>query len=177
MPAFSEASDADLVRAAQTDSAAFDALYRRYLQAVYRYCLIRLGSVEDAEDVSAAVFLDTLGGLASYREQGRFSAWLFTIARRRVSAYLEREARQRSIDAADVVASATGATIDERLLLSRAMAQLNDGRREALALRFFGGLKVAEVAAVMGKGESAAKMLIHRGLAQLRELLAEDPDG
>lgn len=173
----SEPSDAALVRAAQADPAAFDTVYRRYLSAVYGYCLARLGTVQDAEDVTAAVFLAGLDGLASYREQGHFAAWLFTIARREVSAHRHRAARRAPFDAAPTVSSAAHAGLEQRDELYRAMAELTDERREALALRFFGGLKVAEVAAVMGKGESAVKMLIHRGLAQLRDLLAEGRHG
>jgi RNA polymerase sigma-70 factor, ECF subfamily len=177
MPVTTEAPDAELVRAAQEDATAFDALYRRYLPAVYRYCLVRLGSVPDAEDATAAIFLDALDGLSGYREQGRFAAWLFTIARRHVGADRRRSARQPVVDPDAIPEPMASPWLEEHLLLERAMAQLTDERREALALRFYGGLKVAEVAALMGKGESAVKMLLHRGLAQLRNLLEDSADG
>lgn len=170
-------SDAQLVVAAQAQPAAFDALYRRYLPAVYRYVRVRVGSTEDAEDVTAAVFMDVLASLPGYREQGRFPAWLFTIARRRLMAHRRRSAKLELIDADDVTAPPAGTTDDLLDLLSRALPQLTEERQEALRLRFFGGLPVAEVARLMGKGESATKMLIHRGLAQLRDLLAEDVRG
>lgn len=45
--------DAVLVASAKEDAAAFDALYRRYVTGVYRYCLLRCGNVHDAEDLTA----------------------------------------------------------------------------------------------------------------------------
>jgi len=170
-----DATDAELALAAQRNPAAFDTLYRRYVAAVYRYTLARVGSAEDAEDVTAGVFLDALAGLPAYREQGRFPAWLFTIARRHVLAHRRSHARYATVDAADIPAphAPPAERLDE---MARALEALTEDRREALTLRFFAGLKVSEVAAVMGRGESATKMLIHRGLAQLRDALSADAD-
>lgn len=183
---WAETSDAELVNAARTDVAAFDALYRRYLPAVYRFALAELGSVADAEDVTAAVFLAVLTSLPRYREQGCFAAWLFTIARRQVRDARRRSGRRASWPEAETVAASPERTVDtgsqesgleERLLLRRALAQLTPERREAIALRFYAGLPITEIARLTGRGESAVKMLLHRGLEQLRRLLAEEGDG
>ncbi len=178
-------SDAELAQAARSDPAAFDLLYRRFLPAVYRYVYVRVGSVADAEDVTSAVFLDVLGSLGNYREQGVFAAWLFTIAQRQVGAHHRRQRREGAhrlalpgddADVGELVGDEGQARQVARLeqadLLSRAVAGLSDDQREALALRFYGGLKVAEIAKVMGKGESAVKMILHRGLGQLKAGLA-----
>jgi RNA polymerase sigma-70 factor, ECF subfamily len=164
-------SDADLVEVARRDPAAFDTLYRRYLPGVYRYALARAGSVPVAEDIAAAVFVDVLAGLPNYQEQGRFPAWLFTIVRRHVSAYHRQASGTVPVDDMDIPVSGESEHVERLALLGQAMTALTDDRREALTLRFLGGLKVTEVAAAMGKGESATKMLIHRGLVQLRGLL------
>jgi RNA polymerase sigma-70 factor (ECF subfamily) len=172
-----EGGDAEMVRAARSDPAAFDALYRRYLPAVFRYCRARVATQQDAEDVTAAVFVDALDGLAGYVEQGRFAAWLFTIARRQVSAHRRREVRGPVAGQVAPPAAPADLRLEDRDLLRRALGRLTEERREALALRFYAGLKIAEIAEVMGKGESAVKMLIHRGLGQLREELGEGDDG
>lgn len=171
-----EPSDADLVVHAQRDPEAFDALYRRYLPAVYRFVRARVLSTEEAEDVTSAVFMDALAGLASYREQGRFTAWLFTIARRHIIAHGRRSARTDLVDAGDIVAPPQR-TGEDWFALEKAMARLTDDRRHALELRFFADLSIEQVAATMGKGESATKMLIHRALAQLRDVLQGGPVG
>jgi RNA polymerase sigma-70 factor (ECF subfamily) len=164
------------VQAASKDEAAFDAVYRRYLPLVYRYTLAKVLSVPDAEDITSAVFMDALAGLPQYEEQGKFAAWLFTIARRQVTAHRRRVFRELPRDVA-MAGHVPGASIEDRDLVLRALGLLDDERRDALALRFFAELKVNEVADVLGKGESATKMLIHRALVQLRQHLGEAADG
>jgi RNA polymerase sigma-70 factor (ECF subfamily) len=170
-----ELPEAELVRRAAADPAAFDVLYRRYLPAVYRYCLARTGSVPDAEDAASATFLATLRALGRYREQGRFQAWLFTIARREVAAHWRRR-RETAREMRDLEAHVDGPGRDERMAIEAALASLTTDRRDAIALRFYGGLSVAEIAQAMDKGESAVKMLLHRGLKQLAGKLAEEGD-
>ncbi len=169
----------------------FDAVYRRYLPAVYRYVRARVGATSDAEDITAAAFLDAMTSLARYQEQGRFPAWLFTIARRRITAhrrrYVRREGKEASVEEEslrrmpDVGAGSSTARMADQDLLQRAMtAHLSADQHEALALRFYGDLPIAEIARVMGKGESAVKMLLHRGLGRLRKAMvdvSEDADG
>jgi hypothetical protein len=59
---------------------AYAELYRRNLNRIYRYVLIQVGDVSDAEDITAQTFLSALNSLKSYRGGG-FTAWLFGIAR------------------------------------------------------------------------------------------------
>src|SRR5438093_10757461 len=58
-----DADDAALVAAAVAGNGqAFTLLYRRYLQPIHRYCSLRLGSREAAEDASGGGFLKALAG-------------------------------------------------------------------------------------------------------------------
>ena len=61
------------------DPHAFGALYERYLKQIYRYCYVRLGNREAAEDATSEVFLKALRGLDN-TEAGTFIAWLYRIA-------------------------------------------------------------------------------------------------
>ena len=64
--------------------------------------------------------------------------------------------------------------VDQQLRLEMVAQMLHDlspERAEALALRLFGQLSVAEVAQVMDKSEVAVKMLIYRGISQLQQRL------
>ncbi len=56
--------------------------------------------------------------------------------------------------------------------VAQALRALNPERAEALALRIFGGLSVAEVARTMGKSEAAVKMLVYRAVRDLQAHLA-----
>lgn len=74
-----EADDRLLVAAARADPRAFGPLYRRYVSPIYRYCYLRLGDREAAEDATNDVFIKALAGLGGLRG-GTFAAWLFRIA-------------------------------------------------------------------------------------------------
>ena len=182
-PAVTEPTDAALVAAARRAPAAFDALYRRYVPAVYRYVRARVATTDDAEDITAVTFMSALQSLDRYEERGLFAAWLFTIARRQIVAHRRAGARgpaEPLDDAAHRLAATDGepdaAAVEDRDALRAALSRLSPDQREAITLRFYGGLRVLEVAAVLGKDESAVKMILHRGLRKLRDGLAPTAD-
>jgi len=173
--------DDALAHAAQQhpqDPTAFAELYRRHLPGVYRYCLVRLGHVQQAEDVTAETFLAALEHIRSYHGPGRFNAWLLGIARHKVINHVQSQRMSVSLAEADQVPSSNPSleqVVAARLQLeqvARALHALAPDRAEALALRIFGGLGVAEVGAVMGKSEAAIKMLVHRAVSDLHHRLA-----
>ena len=174
--------DPALIEQARHNSDAFAALYRRYLTPVYRYLYSRLGSVHDAEDITTQVFIDALEGLYAnhYRAGGCFSAWLFTIARRRlVDFYRQRPA----VPLDDIPSAEPGLLIaleksDDLKRLTHLLAQLDEEKQELLRLRFSAGLSFAEIALLEGKphkdrgltrNEAAVKMALYRTLDWLRE--------
>ena len=169
--------EARLVALARQDRRAFTALYRRYLKPVYSYFYQQVGSVEDAEDLTATTFSQALGSLERYQEQGRFAAWLFSIARRQ----LLRHQRGRpwtgqllphalAVDA-EQEPEAQALSQDELRRLQGLIRALPAEQREALSLRFFAELRTAEVARLMGRSEGAVKMLVHRAVTTLRDHL------
>jgi RNA polymerase sigma-70 factor (ECF subfamily) len=152
----------------------FSALYRQSLPAVYTYFYHQVGSIEDAEDLTATTFSKALANFERYQtRRGTFAAWLFGIAHnclrdhRRSLRNAERLGpefpdRQPLPEMQLLSAERTAAIQD-------AIQRLPPDQREALALRFFGGLRTGDVATVLGKSEGAIKMLMHRALATLRE--------
>lgn len=165
--------DPALIENARLDPEAFAALYRRYLTPVYRYLYSRLGSVHDAEDITTQVFIETLEGLSAnhYRAGGCFSAWLFTIARRRLVDFY----RQRPTASLDEIQSAEPGLLavleksDDLKRLTHLLVQLDEEKQELLRLRFSAGLGFAEIARLENRSEAAVKMALYRSLAWLRE--------
>src|SRR5687768_11186640 len=89
-PALITDDDSVLVAKAKRDRQAFASLYRRYVDAVYRYCYRHLGSQEEAEDATSQIFTRALAALPRLGQQP-FRAWLFTIAHNVVTdVYRER---------------------------------------------------------------------------------------
>ncbi|MEZ4727269.1 MAG: RNA polymerase sigma factor [Caldilineaceae bacterium] len=169
-----EQSDRVLARVAGQDHAAFTLLYQRYIKRVYAYLYSRVGNVQDAEDLTTITFMAALAQIQQYRGEGSFAAWLLGIAYHK-SIDLHRKTRASAPLAVASEFPDPTPSPDEMVLqqvqreeLARALHSLTPERAEAIALRFFGELSNAEVATVMGKGEAAVKMLVHRGLQELR---------
>jgi RNA polymerase sigma-70 factor, ECF subfamily len=170
-------NESDLVRKAVHDVEAFAELYRRNLTRVYRYHMAHVGNVKDAEDLTSQTFMAALEGLRSFRGTGSFAAWLFGIASKKRLMFFRRNGSHPEVplDAAVQIPSPdppTDKAVRQRLALdsvSRALRQISTDRAEALILIYFGGLTQAEAGRVLNKSEAAVKMLISRGLQDLRE--------
>ena len=78
-----EADDMVLIRAYSAgNERAFEILYRRYREQLYGYLYNLLsGDASEAEEVFEETWIKVIEKLPSYRDQGKFSAWLFRVAR------------------------------------------------------------------------------------------------
>jgi RNA polymerase sigma-70 factor (ECF subfamily) len=63
--------------------------------------------------------------------------------------------------------------IEELLRLADGLAQLPDDQRESVVLHHLQGWSLAQMAQYLGRSESAAAGLLHRGLKKLRDLMDE----
>jgi len=161
---------------AASDPTRFAALYRLYVDDLYRYLLSRCGDHMDAEDLVAETFLAAFRAARAYRGTGPVKAWLVGIARRKAADARRGKRVQLDLDAAVDLADPirTDDLALQRVELARVLAmtdRLAPDRAEALRLRFFAGLDSAEIAPIMGRSEAAVKMLVHRALTDLREQL------
>ena len=156
----------------------FEDLYRTSRDDVYAYAAGLLRDAAAAEDVTATAFE------RAYRKRRRFDprrgsprAWLFGIARNAALDELRRRGRQRRLAADPADESAMTEAIQdesaERLALRQALQRLDPRERELIALRFFSGLSLAEVGAVIGISESNAGTRLHRTIAKLRAEVSE----
>ena len=166
--------DAYLAHLARTDTDAFAELYRRHVTSVYRYHMAHIGNVNDAEDLTSQTFMAALEGIRSYRGTGSFAAWIMGIASRKRALFFRKRKPEVPLEAAlhiptpslpTDIAAARHLQIE---LVHLALKHISPERAEALILCFFGGLKPAEAGRILKKSESAVKMLISRGLNDLR---------
>jgi RNA polymerase sigma-70 factor, ECF subfamily len=165
----------NLARDAISNTDAFAELYRRHVTRVYRYHIAHTGNAKDAEDLTSQTFMAALEGLHSFRGDGSFAAWIMGIASKKKLMHFRGTKPEVPLDAALHYPSPslpTDKAALQRLKLesvARALKQISPERAEAISLSFFGGLSNLEVSRVLKKSEAAVKMLISRGLQDLRE--------
>jgi len=167
--------ESSLARLALTDTDAFAELYRRNVTRVYRYHAAHTGNTKDAEDLTSQTFMAALEGIRSYRGTGSFAAWIMGIASKRRLMFFRGNRHEVDLEAALHIPSPslpTDKSAFQRLefeSISRALKKIPPDRAEAIILSFFGGLSNLETSRVLNRTEAAVKMLISRGLQDLRE--------
>ena len=166
-----------LARQALTDANAFAELYQRNVTRVYRYHIAHCGNVKDAEDLTSQTFMAALEGIRSFRGSASFAAWLMGIASKKRLMYFRGSGRRQEVPLEEAALyPSTDLSTDQaaiqRLQLEavcHALRQISTDRAEAIALSYFASLTNAEISQVMKKSEAAVKMLISRGLQDLRQ--------
>jgi RNA polymerase sigma factor (sigma-70 family) len=177
-------SDAELLhdRAAPDDS--FAVFYRRHVNAVLRFTAARGLSAGVAADVVADTFVAALRGRHRYRpEREDARLWLLAIAARRIVDVHRRDASdRRKIDRlrsdAIVLTQADRSSYEELSVGAHtvgldALADLPLAQQQAIRARIIEDRSYAEIAAVMGLSQAAARQSVSRGLAALRRTLKE----
>lgn len=171
-------ADDVLARAAAHHAEAFVILYRRYLQRVYSYLLSRVGNVQDAQDLTSQTFIAALQSIKTFSPRYTFAAWLIGIARHKAIDHYREHNLVTPLELARPLGDQTNPLdeiVQDRLRtqqITAALEKLNPDRAEVMQLRFFGELKLHEIAGLMGKSEGAVKMLLARALDDLRSLIA-----
>lgn len=171
-----------LVAASLRDPDAFETLYERYADRLYRYALARTRSSEVAEDIAGDTLTAVIEQLTTFDpRRGSFAAWLFTIANRRVIDHyrqqqhlrkaLDRQQHepQHAPDTLDTIVSQ-----DEAARLYAALETLPEAERELVLLRYSAGLNSREIAEVLGIAGGAVRMRLSRARQQLAAQLGAD---
>ena len=170
--------DADLIQRWQRgDTAAFEALVRRWEQPVGRFLFRLVGQTELATDLCQEVFLRVFQALPRYRENGAFAHWLYRIALN-VARDAARRGRRDPVTLPD--SEIAGQVIAAESLLrqrelgevvAQAVAALPEPLRVVLVLRHYERMSFAEMARLTATPASTLKSRFAAALVRLREHL------
>ena len=167
--------------------AEFSDLYRAHLRDVYSYSYYRIGNHHDAEDLTEQTFLQAYRHFerAQRESDGRpLRPWLIRIAHN-LAANLYRNRSRKPASPTDestilMAPLTTQQLVEGRDELSRVLegvGRLPDDRREALIMRFALGMDNREIARALGRTDGATKVLLHRAIRQLEEIVQADANG
>ncbi len=168
-----------LQRALNGDAEAFGDLYLRYLEPIYRYIYFRVGSPQEAEDLTEEVFVRAWEALPNFTLRGLpFTSWLYRIAHNLVVDYRRRqqplpmpEEDLRGIAAQALSPEEAAVHAQEVSTLVAALRELDDEEQQVILLRFVQDLSHGEIAAIIGKSEGASRVIQHRALSKLQRAL------
>ena len=161
------------------EAAAFEALYRRHRDALYRYLLRGVSSPDVAAELFQDVWKNLIQARERYRPDAPFGAWLYKLARNRLTDHYRMQRPTTEVpedlpapegERPDVAA---GRRSDAARLL-RALALLPAEQREVIVLREEEDLTLEQIAEVQGVGRETVKSRLRYALSKLREVLGDD---
>ncbi len=172
-------SGGDPVRQEQHE---FRTFYQEYLGMVYRYVYSRVGNREEAEDLTAQVFMKAVRNFAHTsepREPQHMQHWLFQVARTTVADYWRAYYRGASSSLEELLDAGWEGPVEEAVLpvrvepvqlVQQLLHLLSESYREVLTCRFLLNLSIKETALRMGISEANVKVTQFRALKRAAEL-------
>lgn len=168
----------------EMDSASeqFGKIYDQYIDKIYRFVYLKVNSQETAEDITSKVFLR---GWESFQKQGAEiknpSAFLYQIARNAVVDHYREKGRTKTVSADDTLNLADpGIDAHEQAVLNAditviksAVQKLKKEHQEVIIWHYLEDMPISEIAQMVGKPEGTVRVILHRGLKSLKDIINE----
>ena len=163
-----------LIEAAQSDPSRFAELYESNFNRVYAFVARRVGSREEAQDVTAEVFHQALRNIGRFQWRGvPFASWLLRIATNALADRWQRAGRALEVarDEAEIEnegGHTDAQEVERRAMLFQLVERLPNDQRLVIQRRFVEQKSIREIAQELGRSEGAVKQLQFRALETLR---------
>jgi len=167
---------------AYKDPQAYAELYDLYVPSIYRFIFFKVSSVEEAEDITSDTFLKTWEYIR--KEESRnienFKALLYRIARNLVIDFYRKRSLTETYESDDMekIPDLKESDLGQKLQIKieitemeEGLRKLKDEYREVVILRFVEGFSVKEIAKILEKPKGNVRVLTHRALKALKEVM------
>ena len=154
-------------------------LFERYHKPLYGFFVRLTNQASSSEDLVQIVFYRILKYRHTYRDEGKFSAWIYHLARKVAADHFRKHASTPApADPGDFndhpdqapAPDSSAATSDDLALLRRALTRLTHEHREVLVLARLQHLNHQEIARLLDCSVGAVKVRAHRALKELRKV-------
>lgn len=153
------------------DQRAFEVLYDRHYEQIYRFCRTKLPSKNDAQDATSQTFLSAWNYLSNSIVEESLTGLLYTIARGTIARFYQK---RKQIDELSTYADPVGVTdgqIEAQVdlgLVRNTLNKLKDDYQQVIIMRYFDDLSLEDIAKSLHRSQGAVRVLLHRALKELR---------
>ncbi len=174
-----------MLRYQDGDTAAFEVLYRRHNDSLYRYLLHLSLNHATAEDLFQEAWGKIIKARKNYRPTARFSTYLFRVAHNCFIDYVRRNKRHTAEididpDLSPTTDDAPDHQTEKRLFrerLNRSLASLPEEQRDVFLLHEEAGLSIDDIAKVTGVNRETTKSRLRYAMRKLKAALTESDEG
>jgi RNA polymerase sigma-70 factor (ECF subfamily) len=171
-----------ITRIRNGDTTGFDELINRYKEMAYYLALDILGDHEDAEDISQQAFIKAFRGIRRFKGKATFKTWFTKILMNLCRSHLRRRSlisrfvdsrKDEEIEDERWEVDPVEVTMELELSrsITRAIDSLSGRQREIFILKHLHGLKIREIAEILGCRESTIKVQLFRAIRNLKTRL------
>jgi RNA polymerase sigma-70 factor (ECF subfamily) len=163
----------------------FSGIYDQYIDKIYRFIFLKVSSQEIAQDLTSETFLR--GWEAFQRSQSpnpgemkieNMQAFLYQIARNLLTDFYREKGRTQVVSAENLKIADPRVNLGEKAAknseieqIKANLANLKDDYQEVIILHYLNDLSIGEIAQTLEKPEGTVRVMLHRGLKELKSLL------
>lgn len=176
-----------LSRLKNNNKEAFIEAYDMYVDQIYRFVFFKIGDKEEAEDITSEVFLKTWNYIQETEKlnEKTLKALLYRIARNTIIDHYRKKSSQANISVddednpIDIIDNSQNLEANYELdveidIVHSKLKELKDEYREIILMRYINELSIEEIADQLGKSKGNVRVLTHRALKALSDLMDED---
>ncbi|MDD4409158.1 MAG: RNA polymerase sigma factor [Candidatus Pacebacteria bacterium] len=159
----------------------FSQLYDEHLERIYRFVYYKVSSESATQDICSDVFTNLWKQVSLGKEVKNPSAFLFTLARNSVIDHYRKNDKEKNRgdidDYIDIISDKKqdihkqAELKDDMKIVNAAMNEMKEEYRQAIFMYYIEQEPITEVARSLGKTQGAARVIVSRGMKQLRQIL------
>lgn len=166
-----------LQKAQSGNAEAFGEIYEHFAEKIYRFIYFRVGHKEIAEDVLSDTFTKAWQKINQINTASALSGWLYQIAKNNIIDYYRLKKELVPLTEVEEILEDEVNPVDtvsvnlQQVKILKVLDQLSVDQQQVIKYRFFEDLTSEEIAYVMGKTEVSVRVIQHRAIERLKELL------
>lgn len=166
-----------LLERAKEDKEAFGIIFEEYFSLILNYIFGRIGSKEDAKDLTEEVFTRALFSIDKYKDRGTpYSNYLIKIATNIINDFIKQNRRLILKNDIEIEYKEDFLDIEEKkfFMIQKAIIKLPLKYQNVLSLKIFEKKKIKEISDILNLNENTIKTILKRGTEKLKEELEKD---
>lgn len=166
-------------RAKKGHEEALTSIYNLYFEKIYRFIYYRVGHKEVAEDLAEEVFLKAFSKISGITEDGAFEGWLYQIARNKVIDHYRDKKQTVALESIENTLEYESNVVDvielkeQQKVFLKLIKELGADQQTVIKLKFLENLDNEQIGHMLGKSEGAVRVIQHRAITRLQELIKE----